>query len=44
VLGAFVGLTVGAIKLVLFIVLPIAFVAWVLMRLLGGRRSRADYV
>ena len=39
VLGAFVGLTVGAIKLVLFVVLPIAFVAWLLMRLFGGRES-----
>ena len=40
-LGAFVGLTVGAIKLVLFAVLPVAFVAWGLMRLVGGRRARA---
>ena len=38
VLGAFVGLTVAAIKLVLFAVLPIAFVAWLFMRLVGGRR------
>ena len=44
VLGAFVGLTVAAIKLVLFVVLPIAFVGWVLMRLIGGRRRRYDYV
>jgi hypothetical protein len=44
VLGAFVGLTIGAIKLVLLFVLPVAFVAWVLMRLIGGRRSRrAEY-
>jgi hypothetical protein len=38
VLGAFVGLTAAAIKLVLFVVLPIAFVAWLLMRLVGGSR------
>ena len=44
VLGAFVGLTVAALKLVLLVVLPIAFVAWVLMRLVGGRRRRAEYV
>ena len=44
VLGAFVGLTIGAIKLVLFVVLPVAFVAWVLMRLVGGRRRTAEYV
>ena len=42
--GAFVGLTVGAIKLVLLVVLPIAFVAWLLMRLVGGRRRSAEYV
>lgn len=41
VLGAFVGLTAAAIKLVLFFVLPIAFVAWLLMRLLGGSRRSA---
>jgi hypothetical protein len=44
VLGAFVGLTAAAIKLVLFVVLPIAFVAWLLMRLVGGRGRRAEYV
>jgi len=44
VLGAFVGLTIGAIKLVLFAVLPVALVAWVLMRVIGGRRVHAEYV
>ena len=44
VLGAFVGFTAAAIKLVLFFVLPIAFVGWLLMRLIGGRRRRYDYV
>jgi hypothetical protein len=46
VLGAFVGLTAAAIKLVVFLALPIAFVGWLLMRLIGGRggrRGRHEY-
>jgi len=42
VLCAFVGLTVGALELVMFVVLPVAFVGWLLM--IGGRRRRYDYV
>ena len=41
VFGAFVGLTVGAIKLVLLAALSVAFVAWLFMRLVGGREPRA---
>lgn len=43
VLGAFVGLTLAAIKLVLFVVLPIAFVGWLLMKLIGRRGTPAGY-
>jgi hypothetical protein len=44
VLGAFVGLTVGAIKLVVFAVLPVAVLAWLLMRLVGTPSRRTEYV
>jgi hypothetical protein len=45
VLGAFVGLTLGAIKLVLFAVLPVALLGWVVMRLVGGgSRSSGAYL
>ena len=44
VLCAFVGLTVGALELVMFVVLPVAVVGSLLMRLIGGRSRRYDYV
>jgi hypothetical protein len=37
--GAFVGLAAMAIKLALFVVLPVAVVVWLLKRVFGGRRE-----
>ena len=41
-LGAIVGLTVAAVKVALFVVLPIAVVVWLLRRI-RGERAQSTY-
>ena len=42
-LGALVGLTIAAVKVALFVILPVAIVVWLVRRMRAGRQAAYDW-